>query len=397
MKILCVNAGSSSLKYKLFDMPEEKVLVSGSMEKIGSKESFWNTNINGEKTKGTTHFENHKEAVHFLKDELINNNVVKALDEIKGVGHRVLHGGEKYSNSVIITDQVIDDIRELTKLGPLHHPGNLAGIESLREELPNTPMVAVYDTSFHHTIPKRFYLYPVPYEWYEKYGVRKYGFHGISHNYITNYMQDKLNKHDVNLIICHIGNGASITAIKDGVSYATSMGLTPLDGLMMGTRCGKIDPSILEYVAKESGKDIATITNELNKKSGFLGICGHHDCRDVEMCALDGDEKAILALQMYADRIVKYIVDYYIKLEGKVEEIVFTAGVGENSVEIRKSVINKLKPLGIYLDEKKNAEIGSRGNKKGGIISSDESKIEVSVVPTNEELMIARDTYNLVK
>ena len=397
MKFLCVNAGSSSLKFQLFDMPKEEVLISGYIEKIGLEDSFWTTKVNGEKIKGAKYLKNHGEAVEVLLNELIENKAVKSLDEIKGVGHRVLHGGEKYSDSVLITDEVIKDIEDLTKLGPLHHPGNLAGIRALREVLPGVPMVAVYDTAFHQTMPRENYLYPVPYEWYLKYGVRKYGFHGTSHKYITTVMKEKLGKDDVNLIICHIGSGASISAIREGKCYDTTMGITPLDGLMMGTRSGSIDPSILEYVCKESGMSIGDVTNDLNKKSGLLGISGFSDSRDVEDAASRGDERAILALRMYNDRVAKYIADYFIELEGKVDAIVFTAGVGENGIDPRNDIISKLEPLGIKLDSKLNGEIASYKDKQEGIISSKSSKVDVWVVPTNEELMIIRDTYNIIK
>ncbi len=323
MKILSVNAGSSSLKFQLYEMPEEKVLIGGYVEKIGLEDSFWTIKINGEKIKTARFLRDHNAAVEVLIEELFNHKVVESLDEIKGVGHRVLHGGEKYSDSVIITDEVIKDIEDLTKLGPLHHPGNLAGIKAMKEALPNVPMVAVFDTAFHQTMPEENYIYPVPYEWYEKYSVRKYGFHGTSHKYITETMKEKLGKEDVNLIICHIGSGASISAIKDGKCFDTTMGLTPLDGLMMGTRCGCIDPSILEYVCKESGKSIEEITNDLNKKSGFAGLTPSPDCRDVENLAREGDKKAILALNMYNDRIAHFIAKYFIELEGKVDSIVF--------------------------------------------------------------------------
>ena len=396
MKFLCVNAGSSSLKFQLFEMPEEKVIISGYIEKIGLEDSFWTTKINGEKIKGAKYLKDHNEAVEVLINELIENKAVKSLDEIKGIGHRVLHGGEKYSDSVIITDEVIQDIKDLTKLGPLHHPGNLAGIEALKKVLPNTPMVAVYDTAFHQTMPKENYIYPVPYEWYLKYGVRKYGFHGTSHKYITTIMKEKLKRDDINLIICHIGSGASISAIKEGKCYDTTMGITPLDGLMMGTRSGAIDPSILEYVCKESGKTITDITNALNKKSGLLGVSGFSDSRDVENAANSGDERAILALNMYNDRVAKYVADYYIELEGKVDAIVFTAGVGENGIAAREEILNRLAPLGIKIDKKSNEQIASYKDKHEGVISSKTSKIPVYVIPTNEELMIIKDTYNLV-
>ena len=397
MKILSVNAGSSSLKFTLYEMPEEELLISGYIEKIGLKDSFWTTKINGKKIKGEKPLKNHKEAVQVLIDELLNNKVVESLEEIKGIGHRVLHGGEKYSDSVIITDEVIEDVKELTKLGPLHHPGNLAGIEAMKKALPEVPMVAVYDTAFHQTMPKVNYMYPVPMEWYTEYGVRKYGFHGTSHKYITLKMKEKLGKDDVNLIICHIGSGASISAIKEGKCFDTTMGITPLDGLMMGTRSGAIDPSILEYVSKESGRSLDELTNDLNKKSGLLGISGFSDCRDVEAARENGDENAALALDMYYDRIAKYIAEYYIKLDGKVDSIVFTAGVGENGVEARKEIIKRVNCLGIYLDDDKNDKIASYKDECEGIISTDESYVVVRVLPTNEEIMIIKDTYNLVK
>lgn len=396
MKLLCVNAGSSSLKFQLFEMPEEKVIISGYIEKIGLKDSFWTTKINGEKIRGERYLKNHTEAVEVLIEELLKHKAVESLDEIKGVGHRVLHGGEKYSDSVLITDEVIQSIKDLTKLGPLHHPGNLAGIEAMKEALPNVPMVAVYDTAFHQTMPKVNYMYPVPMEWYEKYSVRKYGFHGTSHKYITLKMKEKLGKDDVNLIICHIGSGCSISAIKDGKCFDTTMGLTPLDGLMMGTRSGAIDPSIIEYVCNESGMSVSEVTNELNKKSGLLGVAGYSDSRDVENAAAEGNENAILALDMYNNRVAKYIADYYIELEGKVDAIVFTAGVGENGIDARSSIIKKLSPLGITLDEEVNKTIASYKDVHEGIISSKASKVDVYVLPTNEEIMIIKDTYDIV-
>ncbi len=395
MKYLCVNAGSSSLKFQLFEMPEEEVIISGYIEKIGLKDSFWTTKINGEKIRGEKYLKDHTAAVEVLIDELIKHKAVDSLDEIKGVGHRILHGGEKYSDSVIITDEVIQDVKDLTKLGPLHHPGNLAGIEAMKKALPEVPMVAVYDTAFHQTMPKENYIYPVPYEWYTEYGVRKYGFHGTSHKYITEQMKKELGKDKVNLIICHIGSGASISAVKDGKCFDTTMGLTPLDGLMMGTRSGSIDPSILEYVCKESGMDISEVTTALNKKSGYLGVCGYSDSRDVEEAAGKGEENAKLAIRLYNDRVSKYIADYFIELGGKVDAIVFTAGVGENGISFREDVINKLAPIGLKLDKKTNEKIASYKDIHEGKISSKDSSIDIYVLPTNEELMIIRDTYKL--
>ena len=396
MKFLCVNAGSSSLKFQLFEMPEEKVIISGYIEKIGLEDSFWTTKMNGEKIKGAKPLKNHNEAVEVLLDELLKHKAVESLDEIKGVGHRVLHGGEKYSDSVLIDDEVIQSIKDLTKLGPLHHPGNLAGIEALKAVLPEVPMVAVYDTAFHQTMPKENYIYPVPYEWYEKYGVRKYGFHGTSHKYITTVMKEKLGKEDVNLIICHVGSGASVSAVKNGKCFDTTMGITPLDGLMMGTRCGAIDASILEYVCKESGKTISEVTNDLNKKSGLLGISGYSDCRDVEEAAARGEEMAELALHMYHDRVAKYIADYFIELEGNVDAIVFTAGVGENGSEAREAILNRVAPLGIEVDKETNSKIAGFKEIHEGIITTDNSRVAAWVVPTNEELMIIKDTYSIV-
>ena len=397
MKLLCVNAGSSSLKFQLFEMPEEKVIISGYIEKIGLEDSFWTTKINGEKIKGAKYLKNHTEAVQVLIDELLTHKAVESLDEIKGVGHRVLHGGEKYSDSVLINEEVVQSIRDLTKLGPLHHPGNLAGIEAMQAALPEVPMVAVYDTAFHQTMPKENYLFPVPMEWYTEYGVRKYGFHGTSHKYITTKMKEKLGKEDVNLIICHIGSGASISAIKEGKCYDTTMGLTPLDGLMMGTRSGAIDPSIIEYVCGETGRTVAEVTNDLNKRSGLLGVSGYSDSRDVENAAAEGNENAALAITMYNNRIAKYIAEYYIELEGKVDAIVFTAGVGENGREARADILGRLLPLGIKVDAEVNDTIASYKDKSEGIISAEDSSVAVWVVPTNEELMIIKDTYDLVK
>ena len=387
MKLLCVNAGSSSLKFQLVEMPEEEVIISGYIEKIGADDSFWNTKVNGKKIKGEKPLKNHTEAVEVLIDELIKYGAVESMDEIAAVGHRVVHGGEKYADSVLIDDQVISDIESLTKFAKLHHPGNLAGIKAMKEALPNVPMVAVFDTAFHQTMPKVNYMYPVPMEWYTKYGVRKYGFHGTSHKYITTEMKERLGKEDVNLIICHVGSGASISAIKNGKCYDTTMGLTPVDGLMMGTRCGSIDPSITEYMIEEAGLSVDEVSSSYNKKSGLLGICGFNDNRDVEKAIADGDENAKLALDMYVDRIVRYISQYYVELEGKVDAIVMTAGVLENGSETRADIVNKLSCLGLKLNEDVNE----------GIITREDSSIPVYVLPTNEEIMIIKDTYELCK
>jgi len=395
MKILCVNAGSSSLKFQLYEMPEEKVLINGYIEKIGLEDCFYTIKINGEKIKKSKFLKDHTEAVQVLIDELFENKVVESLEEIKAVGHRVLHGGEKYSDSVLITEEVIEDIKALTKLGPLHHPGNLAGIEAMMSVM-NVPNVAVFDTAFHQTMPAKNYIYPVPYEWYQKYGVRKYGFHGTSHKYITEKMQEKLGKKDINIISCHIGSGSSIAVIKDGKCLNTTMGITPLDGLMMGTRSGAIDPSIIEYVCKESGMTVEEVTNDLNKKSGCLGIAGASDNRDVEEKMIAGDELATLAFTMFVDRIAKYVVEYYLELNGNCDAIVFTAGVGENGAKAREMVMDKLNPIGIFADVDANNSIASFKAQNEGTISSAESCVPVMVVPTNEEIMIVKDTYKFV-
>ena len=397
MKILCVNCGSSSLKFQLMEMPEEKLIISGLFEKIGLKDSSWTIKMNGKKFETEGEIRNHTDATSVLLKELIKHKAIKSLNDIDGVGHRIVHGAEKYNKSVIITDEVINDIIKFTKFAPLHHPGNLAGVEALRSELPNTPMVAVYDTAFHQTMPKKNYMYPVPYEWYKKYGVRKYGFHGTSHKYLTEAMKKKLGKENVNLIICHIGSGASLCAVKNGKSYDTTMGLTPLDGLMMGTRSGSIDASILEYVEKESGYNTNTITNALNKKSGFVGISGYSDSRDVEKSAEKGDAKAKLAIDMFNSRVANYIADYYIELGGKVDAIVFSAGMGENAIDFREDIVNRLKPLGLKIDSKVNKETAGYKDQSEAKISADDSSIDIYVLPTNEELMIIRDTYELCK
>lgn len=396
MIVLSVNAGSSSLKFTAYKMPEEEVLISGTFERIGIDGGFYTIKINGEKIKKEKDLPNHEVAVNTLLDELLLNKVIKSFDEIEAIGHRVVHGGEKYTKSVIVDDEVKKAIRDLSDLAPLHNPANLMGIETFCKLLPNAKNVAVFDTAYHQTMPPSSYIYPVPYEWYTKYGVRKYGFHGTSHKYITGEMKKRLGKENVNLIICHVGSGASIACVKDGKCYDTTMGLTPLDGLMMGTRSGAIDPSILKYVMQESGETIDEITDDLNKKSGFYGVCGAADCRDVEHLAEEGNENAILALNMYANRIAKYIMDYYLELEGKVDTIVFTAGVLENGSTMRKMVMDRLKVLGITLDEELNNKIAGFKELHEGIISDGDSKIAVMVLPTNEEIMIVKDTFNKV-
>ncbi len=393
MKLLSVNAGSSSLKFRLYEMPEEKLLMKGMFERIGLFGSCYSIRIGDEKISKDVPLKDHNEAVKILLDELINNRVISSLDEIEAVGNRVVHGGNKYSKSVEITDRVLMEIEEISDLAPLHNPAALKGIYAFRKNIPNAKLVACFDTAFHQTMKEKTYLYPVPYEWYVKYDVRKYGFHGLSHKFITEKMKEMLGKNP-NLIICHIGNGASITAVKDGKSIDTSMGFTPNAGIMMGTRSGDIDYSILSYIMKKEERNLDWMDSQLNKKSGLEGIAGMSDLRDIDRAYEARDAKALLALDMYTDKIVDYVAKYYVKLGGKVDAICFTAGGGENDDIIRKEAINKLYPLGIYLDEEKNKETIVRKGVEG-IISSNESKIPVYVLATDEELMIARDTYDL--
>ena len=393
MKLLSVNAGSSSLKFRLYEMPEEKLLMKGMFERIGLFGSCYSIRIGDEKISKDVPLKDHNEAVKILLDELINNRVISSLDEIEAVGNRVVHGGNKYSKSVEITDRVLMEIEEISDLAPLHNPAALKGIYAFKKNIPNAKLVACFDTAFHQTMKEKTYLYPVPYEWYVKYDVRKYGFHGLSHKFITEKMKEMLGKNP-NLIICHIGNGASITAVKDGKSIDTSMGFTPNAGIMMGTRSGDIDYSILSYIMKKEERNLDWMDSQLNKQSGLEGIAGMSDLRDIDRAYEARDAKALLALDMYTDKIVDYVAKYYVKLGGEVDDICFTAGGGENDDIIRKEAINKLYPLGIYLDEEKNKETIVRKGVEG-IISSNESKIPVYVLATDEELMIARDTYDL--
>ena len=353
---------------------------------------------NKKKIEKKAELNDHKKAFELLVSELISNNIVDSLDDISGIGHRIVQGGSYFDRSVIASEDVIQKIDELSSLAPLHNPAAVTGIKAAKAVVPNALQTGAFDTAFHQTMPKQNYIYPVPYEWYTKYGVRKYGFHGTSHKYITGEMKKRLDKENVNLIICHVGSGASIACVKDGKCYDTTMGLTPLDGLMMGTRSGAIDPSILEFVMQEANMNINEITNELNKKSGFLGVAGVADCRDVEKLASDNNENAILALDMYADRIAKYIADYYLELEGNVDAIVLTAGIGENSAYVRKGIVNRLsKILPVSLDEERNDAIAGFKDIHSGCITKEESVLPILVMPTNEELMMARDALDLIK
>ena len=395
-KYLVINAGSSSLKFSLYEMPEAKELVNGLIEKIGEGDSSYTLKFNGEKIEAPVDVNNHTEAVNVMLDELLDNAFIQNISEIKGVGHRIVHGGEIYSESTEIDDTVMKDIESLTKLAPLHHPGEIAGIKSIKKCLPDVPQIAVFDTAFHQSIPKENYLFAVPLEWYTENGVRKYGFHGTSHKYITEQMKDYYGKDDVNLIICHIGSGASISCIKDGKSYDTTMGLTALDGIIMGTRSGSVDPSIVEYVCKERGYSLEEAIRKLNLNSGLLGIAGKNDFRDLEEMANNGDKNAQLAITMLKNSIIKYIAQYYFELNAKLDALVFTAGIGENAKSLRRDVVNAIStPMNIKLDEQANNSIAKYMDRKSGIITTEDSNFDVVVLPTNEEYMILKDTYKL--
>lgn len=394
MKLLSVNAGSSSLKFRVYEMPEEKLLMKGMFERIGLEGSSYNIRIGEEKIQKEAEINDHNTAVEILLDELLKGKIVKDLSEIEAVGHRIVHGGNFYSHSVKITARVLVEIEELSDLAPLHNPASVMGIKAFLKAIPDAEQVACFDTAFHQTMDESTYLYPVPYEWYTKYHVRKYGFHGLSHQYVTGVMQKELKKDNVNLIICHIGNGASITAVKDGKCIDTSMGFTPNAGIMMGTRSGDIDYSLLEHVMKKTGMTIREMDTVLNKESGLLGLTGMSDLRDLDRAFEAQEQKAVLAFNMYTDKIVNYIASYYMKL-GNVDAICFTAGGGENDTIIRRETLKKLWPIGVVIDEEKNEETLVRKGKEG-IITKEDSKIPAYVIATDEELMIARDTYEVM-
>lgn len=391
MKILSINAGSSSLKFSLFNMKDESVIASGIFERIGIDGSY-TIKFNGEKIKEDAKLDTHVDAVNILLEKLISLKIVESLDEIEGVGHRVVQGKDIFDKSVIVDEEVMKKLESIKSFAPLHNPANMLGIEAFMKSLPHAKNTVVFDTAFHQTMNKETYLYPVPYEWYEKYGIRKYGAHGTSHRYIAETLEKKLNTNKFKLISCHIGNGVSITAIKDGKCIDTSMGFTPLAGVMMGTRSGDIDPSLLPPVMEAENKDINQIINDLNKHSGILGLSGiSSDMRDLTEAYNQGNERAILTMNKYARRITDYIAQYYVLLEGA-DNIVFTAGIGENSFIVRKLVCDNLKCLGVKIDDEKNKNCHGEA-----LISTDNSKVKVYVIPTNEELMIARDTLELIK
>ena len=395
MKILVVNCGSSSLKYQLFDMLTEEVLAKGLVERIGIEGSVLTHKPTGKEKKIVQQtMQSHKDAIKMVLQMLVDPQygVLSSMKEIDAVGHRVLHGGSKYAESVIIDEKVLDAIEEFVPLGPLHNPANLIGINACAEALPGVPMVAVFDTAFHQTMPKKAYIYAIPYKYYENNHIRKYGFHGTSHKFVSQRAAKLLGSENTKLITCHLGNGASVAAVKNGKCMDTSMGLTPLDGLIMGTRSGTIDPAVIKVLADEEHMTINEIDNMLNKQSGVLGISGiSSDFRDLEQASEEGNERARLALDAFDYKVVCTIGAYAAALNG-VDAIVFTAGVGENSPEAREAILTKLTYLGVELDKEANKKRGEEI-----MISTPDSKVKVFVIPTNEELMIAMDTMNLTK
>lgn len=393
MKVLVINCGSSSLKYQLFDMTDESVLCKGLVERIGIEGSKLTHKVNGGKLVVEEPMKDHTEAINHVFDALLDEKygVIKSLDEVSAIGHRVLHGGDKLTESCIIDDKVKDKIREFIKFGPLHNPANLMGIEACEKLAPGKKNIAVFDTAFHQTMPAKTFMYAIPYEYYEDYRLRKFGFHGTSHRYITLRTQQLLGKEDINIITVHLGNGSSIAAVKNGKCYDTSMGLTPLEGLLMGTRSGDLDPTVMTFLMNEKGYSADEMNQILNKKSGVLGVSGiSSDFRDLEEEAEKGNDRAQLALDMFIERVKRYIGGYMAEL-GHVDAICFAGGIGENSSSMRKDILDTFEELGVKLDLEKN------NTREEALISADDSKVKVYVVPTNEELMIARDTLELAK
>ena len=396
MKVLVINCGSSSLKYQVLEMETEELLCKGLVERIGIDGSvIKHEKIGMDKWVLETPMKDHKDAIGHVLNALTDpeHGVAKSMDEIGAVGHRVVHAGEKYAGSVLITDDVIKALEECIDLAPLHNPANLQGIAACKALMPNTPMVGVFDTAFHQTMPAESYLYALPYEYYTKYGVRRYGFHGTSHRYVSLKAAEMLGKKpaDLKIITCHLGNGASLAAVCGGKVFDTSMGFTPVAGLVMGTRCGDIDPAILGYVAAKEGKDLAAMDKVINKESGVYGLSGvSSDFRDVENAANEGNEQAATALKVYAHRVKSYIGAYMAEMNG-CDAIVFTAGLGENGITMRKAICENMENLGIELCDERNNVRG-----KDTVISKDSSKVKILLIPTNEELMIAKDTYEIV-
>ncbi len=389
---MAINAGSSSLKFQLFEMPSETVLTKGLVERIGLDNAVFTISVSGEKQTDITEIPDHAVAVKILVEKLLSQNIIQSYDEITGVGHRVVHGGEKFADSVLITDETLAEIEALSDLAPLHNPANIVGIKAFQDILPNVPAVAVFDTAFHQTMPEKSFLYSLPYEYYEKYGVRKYGFHGTSHKYVSERAAELLGRpiEQLRLISCHLGNGASIAAIEGGKSIDTSMGFTPLAGVAMGTRSGNIDPALIPFIMEKTGKTADEVLNVLNKESGLLGVSGiSSDLRDLIKASAEGNERAETALEVFASRIHKYIGSYAARMSG-VDAIIFTAGIGENSDVVRARVLRGLEFMGVYWDPALNSVQGEEA-----FISYPHSPVKVMVIPTDEEVMIARDVTRL--
>lgn len=391
-KTIAINAGSSSLKFQLYEMPAETVITKGIVERIGLKDSIFTISVGDEKVTEIVDIPDHEVAVQMLLERLLEHKIISSYDEITGVGHRVVHGGEVFPESVVIDDQVIEKIEGLSELAPLHNPANVIGIKAFRKVLPNIVSVAVFDTAFHQTMPPASFLYSLPYSYYENYGIRKYGFHGTSHKYVSERAAELLGRpiEELRLITCHLGNGASIAAIEGGKSMDTSMGFTPLAGVSMGTRSGNIDPALIPYIMEKTDKTAEQVLDVLNKESGMLGVSGiSSDLRDLEKAAAEGNDRAELALEVFVDRIHKYIGSYAARMNG-VDAIIFTAGIGENSTFIREKVLRGLEFMGVYWDQALNQIHGEEA-----FINYPHSPVKVIVIPTNEELMIARDVETL--
>ncbi len=396
MKILVINCGSSSLKYQLIDMENEQVLAKGNYERIGQNNSFLTHKVNNEKYVLENPVENHEQALEFMLKQLLHEEygVIKSLDEVNAIGHRVPHGTDIFDKSVLITDKVIEEIASCKELAPIHTPPILNGIYACQKVIPNKPMVAVFDTAFHQTIPEERYIYPIPYEYYKKYKMRKYGFHGTSHRYVSNRLAELMNKDikDLKIVVCHLGQGASLCAVDGGKSVDTSMGMTPVSGIMMCARSGDLDPSIVTFLMKKENLSPNEVEDILNKKSGVLGISGvSPDFRDIEKAADEGNEKAKLARDAYCYNVAQYIAKYAVSMNG-IDAIAFTAGVGENQINIRECICKRLEWLGVEINKEANQIRGEEQE-----ISTKNSKVKVWVVPTNEELVIARDTKAIVE
>ncbi|WP_213021421.1 acetate kinase [Siminovitchia terrae] len=392
-KVIAVNAGSSSIKFQLFQMPDEKVIAKGLIERIGLPGSLLSMSVNEKRFKEKLEIPNHEQAIKLLLDRLVTNGAIRSFGDLDGVGHRVVHGGEKFNDSVLITDTTLKEIEGLVELAPLHNPANIVGIKEFQKVLPDVPQLAVFDTAFHQTMPESSFLYSLPYDYYKTFGIRKYGFHGTSHKYVSQRAAEILGRpiEQLRLISCHLGNGASIAAIKGGKSIDTSMGFTPLAGVTMGTRSGNIDPALIPYLMEKTDQTADEVLDILNKKSGMLGVSGFSsDLRDIELEASRGNHRAELALDIFADRIHKYLGSYAARMSG-VDAIIFTAGIGENSSFIRAKVLKGLQFMGVYWDPDLNKVTG-----KEAFLNYSYSPVKVLVIPTNEEIMIARDVMRVI-